>query len=204
MAEPLVITICREFGSEGREIGKELSERLGIRLYDKDLILMAAKESAGEARTEEDAEDLVAKQFLASYMPFSLEIDEDSDKTFEAQSRVIRRLAETESCIIVGRLADYVLKDRPNCMKVLVCAPLEARAELVAERHGITKTAAEKMVKRMDHERNTYYNYYSKGKWSHADGKDLVINRAAYGRQGAVDLLVTAVKAFVEKTQKAG
>lgn len=196
MAGNFIITICREFGSEGHEIGKELSERLGIKLYDKDLILMAAKESGLEEKTVASADEAVTNHFLASYMPFRTDPGTDNDKVFKAQSKVIRLLAERESCIIIGRLADYILKDEPNCMKVLIGAPFEARADLIAKKHGITPEAAAKLVKRMDTERNAYYNYYSKGRWSRSDGKDLIINRGAYGLQGSVELLEAAVKAF--------
>lgn len=197
MEKKVIITICREFGSEGHEIGKQLSERLGIPLYDKDLLVLAAKESGMHMDTLASADEKVSRSFLSNYLP--LGSDFVNDQLFKIQSQLIRQIAEKdESCIIVGRLSDYILKDREDCMKVLITAPFEKRTAIISEKHGISVEEAKKLVKKMDGARKAYYEYYSNGKWSRETQKDVTLSRGTFGVEGCVDLLMAAVEEFIK------
>lgn len=189
MGNKMIMTIGREFGAEGHEIGKELAERLGIPMYDKDLLIIAAKQSGISVDTLASADEVVGNRFLSSYMPQSLDNYTLNDKLYKVQSNVIRDLAEKGSCVIIGRLGDYILKDDPNCIKVFIYAPFNKRVQIISEKRGISIEAAKKIVKQMDHARNAYYSYYSKGKWNHKEGKDILLNRDTFGISGCVDIL---------------
>jgi cytidylate kinase len=189
MEKKIIITIGREFGAEGHEIGKFLAERLGIPMYDKDLLILAAKQSGIPVDTLASADESVANRFLSSYLPQRLDNYTLNDKLFKVQSNVIRDLSEKGSCVIIGRLGDYILKDNPDCIKVFIYAPVDKRIQIIKEKRGITKDAAKKLVRRMDNARDDYYSYYSKGKWNHKEGKDILLNRDTFGIEGCVNIL---------------
>lgn len=189
MGNKIIMTIGREFGAEGHEIGKELAERLKIPMYDKDILILAAKESGISVDTLAGADEVVANRFLSAYMPQSLDNYTLNDKLFKVQSKVIRDISEKGSCVIIGRLGDYILKDHPDCIKVFIYAPFDKRVQIISEKRGIRMSAAKKIVKQMDRTRNEYYNYYSKGKWNHKEGKDILLNRDTFGIQGCVNIL---------------
>lgn len=189
MKKNVIITIAREFGAEGHEIGKKLSERLGINLYDKDILAKAAKDSGMSAEGLRSIDEKLTGKFLHPYLALGMGAQEDSDILFKAEERVIHELSEKESCIIVGRLADYILKDDPNCIKVFIFAPLEERVRIIHHKYDISKEEAKKLVRKMDAARANYYSYYSYGKWSQKKGKDITLNRGAFGVDGCVDIL---------------
>ena len=109
--------------------------------------------------------------------------------------RSIRDLAVKGSCIIIGRLADYILRDNPNCIRVFIYAPFEKRAEIIKNKHGISEGEAKKLVKKMDAARREYYTYYSNGRWDRKEGKDILLNRATFGVKGCVDILEAMARA---------
>lgn len=191
-----VITIGREFGAEGHEIGKELAERLGINMYDKDLLSMAAEKSGIDRDTLASTEERVVNCFLEPYVPLGFNGETVADRVFKIQSQIIRELADHESCVIIGRLADYILRDEKNCIRVFIFAPLEDRMKRIAKKHSISEEAARKLIKRMDTARKNYYSYYSNGKakWSSKDGKDILLNRECYDVDGCVDILEMMIK----------
>lgn len=191
-----VITIGREFGAEGHEIGKELAERLGINMYDKDLLSMAAEKSGIDRDTLASTEERVVNRFLEPYVPLGFNGETVADRVFKIQSQIIRELADHESCVIIGRLADYILRDEKNCIRVFIFAPLEDRMKRIAKKHSISEEAAKKLIKRMDTARKNYYSYYSNGKakWSSKDGKDILLNRECYDVDGCVDILEMMIK----------
>lgn len=198
MGKRMIMTIGREFGAEGHEIGKELSERLRIPLYDKDLLYLAANQSGMSIDTLAGADEAVSNRFLSAYLPQSLDNYTLNDKLFKLQSNIIRDLSEKGSCVIIGRLADYILKDDADCIKVFIYAPFEERVKIIKEKHGISEDAAKKQVKRMDKARKDYYSYYSKGKWNQKEGKDILLNRAAFGIEGCVDILEAIARKRME------
>ena len=195
---PVVITIARDFGAEGHEIGKMLSCELGIPLYDNELLVRAALR-AGESVDKMAAYDeRLAAESLA-FLPDRVDARSLSDKLFQKMSQVILDLGETESCIIEGRLSDYLLRNNPNMIAVLVTAPFDERVEIVRNKRGLNKKKGAKLVKQMQKTREAFYKRYSAGKWKMSDGKDLVVNRAKLGRQGCVDVIAAAYRHKVEE-----
>lgn len=199
MSNRCIITITREFGAEGHEIGKQLSMRMGIPLYDKDILNKAAKEQGVYPGLLKSADESVVNRFLEPYLNVGMEAVNTNDMLFKAEEKVIHQLAEKQTCIIVGRLADYILRDDPNCLKVFIGAPFEFRVKNISEKHNISIEAAKKLVRKMDAARNDYYSYYSLGRWSQKKEKDLEINRAAFGIEGCVDILETMIKTKIGK-----
>lgn len=198
MAEKVVITIGREFGSEGHEIGLKLAERLEIPMYDRDLLTIAAQKSGIAVETLAGADEKVANRFLEPYLPSGIDQISLNDKLFREQSEIIRDVAEKESCVIIGRCADYILKDMPNCISVFIYAPFEDRVALVRDKHQISEDAAKKLVKRMDSARNSYYTYYADRNWNQKEGKDILLNRSTFGIEGCVNILETMARRIME------
>ena len=191
--QPVVITIARDYGAEGHEIGKMLSVELGIPLYDNELLVRSASR-AGEALDKvAEYDERMAAEFMA-FLPDRGDSRTLSDKLFKSMSQVIVDLAATRSCIIEGRLSDYLLRNSPNHIAVLVTAPFDERVEIVRAKRGLDKRAGAKLVREMQHAREAFYKRYSAGKWKMTDGKDLVVNRAKLGRQGCVDVIAAAYR----------
>ena len=187
MNKKIIFAICRDFGSEGHEIGKELSERLHIPLYDKDLLAMAADECSVNIDKLAQIDEQKVRKIVSSY-PGSEDIL-SGDRLFKVQSDCILRLAQQGSCILIGRLADYLLRDDPDCIKVLITASFDKRVEIIQKKRGLSKEAAARLVRKMDSSRKSYYHCYSNGKWSHETGKDFILNRGTLGIDGCVDVL---------------
>ncbi len=194
MGRKLVITIAREFGAEGHEIGKQLSERLGFSLYDKDMLALAAEQRGIEVGELAPADENLIEKFLGPYHVLGRLTFSKSDELFKLQSEIIHNLGETGNCIIVGRLGDYILKDKENCLKVFIYAPLEDRVNIIKNKHNIDEKSARRLVKKMDAARRDYYNYYSDGKWDRKESKDLMINRGVFSVEECVELLEEAAR----------
>lgn len=194
MSSKLIITIGREFGAEGHEIGKELAKRLDFTLYDKDMLALAAQKSGIDINDLAPADETFYGHMLSPYLTIGKLNKTIGDKLFSLQTDIIHDLAAKGSCIIVGRLADYILKDDPNCIKAFIYAPFDKRVEIIQTKHGIDEAAAKKLVKKMDAARKSYYTYYSDGKWNRKEGKDILLNRAKFGVEGCVDILEAAAK----------
>lgn len=200
--QPVVITIARDYGAEGHEIGKMLSVELGIPLYDNELLVRSATR-AGESLDKVAAYDeRMAAEFMA-FLPDRVDSRTLSDKLFKSMSQVILDLAATKSCIIEGRLSDYLLRANPNHIAVLVTAPFDERVEIVRAKRGLDKRAGAKLVREMQHAREAFYKRYSAGKWKMTDGKDIVVNRAKLGRQGCVDVIAAAYRAKLQEAERA-
>ena len=199
MDKRVVVTISREFGAEGHEIGKVLADRLGIPLYDKDILGRAAKEKGITQTSLQDADEKVSERFFEPYLLLSMGINNKNDQLFAVEEQIIRDVAAIRSCVIVGRLSDFLLRNEPDVIKVLVFAPLEFRVANIKDKYGMTESAAKKMVSRMDMARKNYCAYYSNGKWRQDSGKDILLNRESLGIQGCADILEAAVKAKIEQ-----
>lgn len=189
MSSKLIITIGREFGAEGHEIGKELAARIGFTLYDKDMLALAAEKSGIDVKVLAPADESYYGHALSPYLTIGRLSSSMGDKLFELQQDIIHNLAAKGSCIIIGRLADYILKDHPNCIKAFIYAPFEKRVEIIKDKHAISEAEAKKLVKKMDAARREYYTYYSNGKWDRKEGKDILLNRATFGIEGCVNIL---------------
>lgn len=200
--QPVVITIARDYGAEGHEIGKMLSVELGIPLYDNELLVRSATR-AGEALDKvAEYDERMAAEFMA-FLPDRADSRTLSDKLFKSMSQVIVDLAATRSCIIEGRLSDYLLRNNPNHIAVLVTAPFDARVEIVRGKRGLDKRAGVKLVRERQHAREAFYKRYSAGKWKMTDGKDIVVNRAKLGRQGCVDVIAAAYRSKLREAEQA-
>lgn len=198
MASNYVITIGRQFGSGGRQIGKLLSEKLSIPYYDKEILAEAAKDSGICEEIFEHHDEKPTKSLLFSlvtgmqmhgnlngYMDMPL-----NHKVFLAQFDTIRRVAADGPCIIVGRCADYVLRDKPNAVKLFVRADMKQRMERAIALHGVAPEKAEDYVRRMDKERASYYNYYATATWGDVNNYDLCLDTGKLGIEGSVELIM--------------
>ena len=179
-----------------------LSVELGIPLYDNELLVRSATR-AGEALDKvAEYDERMAAEFMA-FLPDRADSRTLSDKLFKSMSQVIVDLAATRSCIIEGRLSDYLLRNNPNHIAVLVTAPFDARVEIVRGKRGLDKRAGAKLVRERQHAREAFYKRYSAGKWKMTDGKDIVVNRAKLGRQGCVDVIAAAYRSKLREAEQA-
>lgn len=192
--QPVVITIARDFGAEGHEVGKMLASELGIPLYDKEVLVRASQRAGETVDKIAQYDEQLAAEFTA-FLPDRVDSRTLADKLFEQMTQVILDLGSTESCIIEGRLSDYILRFNPNHIAVLVTAPLEDRVKIVSDKRGISLAQGRRLVKRMQRFREDFYKRYSAGKWHMDSGKDIVVNRAKLGRQGCVDVIAAAYRA---------
>ena len=205
-----VISISREFGSGGRVIGKRLAARLGIPCYDRTLIEKTAEKSGLSpefiARAEERARSRIHLPLstlgtgLPSYAQQGIPV---SLQAFFAQSEVIRELADQGSCVIVGRCSDYVLGDRPECLKIFIHGNLADRVTRCAEEYHISAQNMTARTKEMDRGRANYYNYYTGHNWGEMRQYDLTLNSSVTGIDGAVELIAALVRLRGEQDQGA-
>ena len=193
-----IITIGRQYGSGGRQVGQKLAEELGIPYYDKEILQRAAKESGiceslfenpDEKPTSSFLYSLVMDTYSAGYATMGMQEMPMSQKVFLAQFDTIKKIAEEGPCVIVGRCADYALEELDNVVSVFVHAPLEKRIARVGEYEKIDPAAAKKMVLQNDKKRASYYNYYSNKKWGDGSTYDLCVNTGKVGIYGAAEII---------------
>lgn len=199
-----IITIGRQYGSAGREIGFKLAEKLGIKCYDDELLKEAAKASGLCEQIFETHDEKPTQSFIYSLVmdTYSLGYNNSgfvdmplSQKVFLAQFDAIKKIADRESCIIVGRCADYALADYKNVMSVFINADMEARAARIMERKNLTKKAdVVDIINKTDKKRASYYNYYTSKKWGDSKSYDICINSSLFGVNGTVDVLADMAK----------
>lgn len=193
MEKNIIITIGRQFGSGGKSVADALGRKLGIPVYDSELITKAAQDSGFSAelfveRDEKRRFFSLAKIFTNTYSETE---DYMSDNgLFKMQSDTIRRIAEQGSAIIVGRCSDYILRDLDNVLDVFLTSPVEVRAERVAERLGISKEKAEEVIEKKDSGRAEYYNYYTFGNWGYATTYDICLDSSLLGIEGTADFII--------------
>ena len=172
---PRIITIAREYGSGGRLIAQKVAQKVGLVYYDNEVIDLAAREMGMDV----DAIRKVAEQKSSSFMytmsssAFSLPLN---DQVFVMQSKIIRHLANHDSCIIVNGCADYILEDYDDVLSIFIHAPLESRIRRVKEDYQEVHDDYKKYVTKRDKGRSNYYNYYTTKKWGHLKNFDLTIN----------------------------
>jgi len=198
-----VITIGRQLGSGGREAGLKLAGLLGISFYDKELIRIASRESGLNERFFEKADE--KKRFSLFWGLFGMHSPQTqelysgyylSDETlFKIQSDVIRSLAEKQSCLFVGRCADYVLKDYPRRLSIFLSADLNDRIKRVVEIHKISEKDAGDLIEKTDKQRSSYYNYFSSKSWCSSESYHLCLNTSLLG----IDETVNFIRQIVSK-----
>lgn len=200
-----VITIGRQFGSAGHEIGEKVAEYFGIKCYDKELLTRAAKESGfceemiqnhDERPTNSFLYNLVMDTYSFGYNASSFVDMPISHKVFLAQFDTIKKVAAEEPCVIVGRCADYALAEMPNCVHLFIYADEKTKTKRIMERYQLSESKARDMMIKKDKQRQSYYNYYSSKKWGRADSYDLCVNSSVLGVDGTVKLIVQYVEDF--------
>jgi cytidylate kinase len=198
-----VITIARGYGSGGRTIGKMLSEELGIPFYDRELLRLASDDSGINEKLFAKADEKLKKSILfkiarKAYKGELIPPDSDdfvsNDNLFNYQAKIITELAEQESCVIVGRAADYILKDDENVVKVFVHAPLSFCIKTLKEMTGSPEREIEKKIEAIDKHRAEYYEYYTGRNWEDAKNYDLCLNSSQLGFEKCVEI----VKAYLD------
>ena len=209
MSDKIVITIARQYGSGGREIGEKVAAALGIKHYDENLITLAAREGNLDETVASKADESAANSllytlalgsnFFGSAMNFGYK-PPLNDKLFLLQSDVIRRAAEEGSCVIIGRCADYVLRDHPKRLSVFVYGDLPHRKQRVMDRHeGLTEAQAIDLINKTDRRRSSYYNFYTGNKWGKYDNYHLAVNSSLLGIDKTAEMIADAAKLLMEK-----
>lgn len=198
--EKFVINIGRQLGSGGRTVGEIVARRLGVRLYDKELINLAAEQSGLCPELFEKADEKESRGVLSTMIgylraPF---VGDDggitnvlsNDALFKIQSDVIREIAARESALFVGRCADYILRENPRCVNVFITADDGDRIGRIRARQGGSEEEARALMTRIDARRSSYYNYYSSRTWGVASTYHLCVNSSPLGDEGTADFIL--------------
>lgn len=202
MSEKYVITIARGYGSGGRTIGKMLSKDLGIPFYDREIIYMASEDSGInlelfgklDEKVRKGIFDPPTRRYTGKLIPPESSDFVSDENLFNYQAKIIKELADKESCIIVGRCADYVLKDRTDVASVFVWAPMENCIKNVMALEPLNEKEAEREIKKIDRYRREYYRYYTGKEWDDYTNYELCLNSALLG----FDKCAECIKSFVE------
>lgn len=199
-----IITIGRQFGSGGHQVGVELAKEYGIPCYDKELLEKAAKESGLSKELFESQDEKPTGSFLFSLVmdtysstrfPSGLYADMPlNQKIFLAQFEAIKKIADQGPCVIIGRCADYALEYNPNCLSIFLHAPLETRIKRISELFDISVAKAKDRIIKTDKSRASYYNYYTSKKWGDLDSYNMAIDTGLYGINGTIDIIKKAVE----------
>ncbi len=193
------VTISRQFGSGGHDIGKLVAELLGIEFYDKEILALAAEHSGIDIEHFEAADEKPTNSFLYS-IAISGQIYNNpndfltNDRLFAFQSNAIAKAAKEKPSLFVGRCADYVLRDDPDTLKIFVHADMNTRIKRISEINKISEAEAKTLIKKTDKKRASYYNFYADGKWGDASIYDLSVNSSALGVEGTARLISDFVR----------
>lgn len=195
-----IYTIGREFGSGGREVGEKLAAKLGIKLYDKELLQQAVKDSGFCEEIFENHDEKPTNSFLYSLVMDTYSVSGYSaapfldmplnHKVFLAQFETIKKIAEKESCVIVGRCADYALSDNPDCINIFIHADLDVRIKNVSRNLNITENKARDIINKTDKQRASYYNYYTSKKWGDSKSYNLSLDAGKLGTDNCVEMIL--------------
>lgn len=209
MSKKIIITIARQYGSGGREIGERVAKLLNIPIYDKELITDAAAKGSLNEEVLKKADEAAANSLLytlamgsnilGTTMHFGYKMPLN-DKLFILQSEVIKDYAKEGSCVVIGRCADYVLKDEPNVLRLFIYGDLEHRQARVMERHPELKSSQViDVINKTDKRRSSYYNFYSGNKWGKFDNYDMALNSSSLGIEGTAQVIYAAATKLMEK-----
>ena len=205
MKPNFVITIGRQIGSGGLATASMLSEQLGVPMYDKNLLLEVSKESGLACELFEKRDEKAAKRPLGRFFglrstmqgndSFSAFNAISDEQLFKIQSEMMRNIVEKESCIIVGRCADYVLRDHPRRLSVFISASLEDRVARIVAGQGISESEARRLIEHGDRKRADYYNYYTFKKWGDCSSYHLCLNSS---KLGSIENVVKVIRNYME------
>lgn len=202
MKEKIVITIARQYGSGGRTIGNMLADKLGIHFYDKELMKLASDESGINEALFVNADEKVKSTSLFKIAHnayhgelISPESDDfvSSQNLFNYQAKIIKGLAENESCVIVGRCADFILRDYENVLSVFIHAPHEYCMEQAAKKHSMPSKELERFILKTDKHRADYYKYYTNREWTDARNYDLCLDSSKLGYDRCVEEIISYI-----------
>lgn len=204
MDDKVIICISREYGSGGYEVGKRLSEEYNIPLYDKELIEKASKESGivkdlFEAMDQEKSTKSFLYSVVMNGFQNSKKISTSGtvsmiDRLFVAQSEAIQKAAKENSCVIIGRCANYILKDYKECFRVFIYAEEYDKIENICKRENIKEQKAKDIMKKIDKNRASYYNYYTNQKWGTKADNDICLNSTSLGIDGCIDIIKKSIE----------
>lgn len=208
MAKKVIITIARQYGSGGREIGERVAEMLGIPLYDKELITDAASKGTLNEEIIKSADESAANSLLYTLAMGSNVLGATvnfgykmplNDKLFILQSEAIKEYAERGSCVIIGRCSDYVLRNEKNILRLFIYGDLDHRKQRVAERHPEIKSSQiVDVINKTDKRRASYYNFYTGNKWGKYDNYDMAVNSSTLGIEGTANIIAASAKKLME------
>lgn len=202
-----VITIGRQFGSGGREIGERVANALQIPCYDRALIDLAAQKLGVDQYDLEQVDEEALNQFLASYrVPekgnsltgYGLTLN---DSLYLAQKDIVEKLAKKGPCVIIGRTADDVLSENPRCINVFICASKEDRAKRIMERYQLSEREARESIRRVDRRRRYYYENYTDKAWGKPESHQIMLNVSLLGMERAVDMLQAIYRKEAEREE---
>jgi putative MATE family efflux protein len=194
----VIITIAREYGSGGRYVGRLIADKLGIKLYDKDFIMKVAEETGlSEEYIEENEQKRNALASLNSGYYFGLS---NADELFVKESELIEQVARTETCVIVGRCADFILKDKPNVIKVFIYSDEKSKIERATKYYQMDAKKAEKEITRIDKLRANHYKYYTSKDWKDIGNYDICLNSDTLGVEKTADMICEMVKEKIQIT----
>jgi cytidylate kinase len=202
MTGNFAITIGRQLGSGGREIGKKIAEELGIAFYDKELLQIASRESGLGKEFFEQMDEKKSHSIFGGLLNLQNTFSDEfytnyylsNETLFKIQSDVIRNLAERESCLFLGRCADYVLKDSPRCLNVFISADPEERIRRTAALRQVSETKAREIIIKTDKKRAEYYRFYSNKTWGAAESYHLCINSSVLGIEETAAFLLRFIR----------
>ena len=191
-----IITISREFGSGGRFIGEEVAKKIGIAYYDKNIINQIAEESGLSPDYIQESAELSPKKGFFAYALAGRDITGRSveDMVYQAQRKVILELADKEPCVIIGRNADYILKDRDDVLNVFIHGDMPEKTQRISQLYRVTEQEAIKMMADTDKRRMTNYNFYTDQKWGKASNYTLCLNSSQLGYDRCEAMIIDCVK----------
>lgn len=206
MKKNMIITIGRQFGSGGHEVGKRLSDRLGIPMYDRNLIQMAAKELGVSVDAAEEVDETIIGRFLSGYVVNTgdyttyvshMEVENVplSDQLFKVQSEMIRYLANKQPCIIIGRCADYILEDEFSCINAFIYAEIRDRIHRIMKIYNLNEDEAWEKIKKVDRERKLYYEAHTGSSWGSIESHQMLFNVSLMEMEDVVDVLAAMYRA---------
>lgn len=189
-----VVTINRQFGSLGRPIAKKLSELLQIKYYDRDIVDAVSKETSLPVSIISNEEESAKSGFFYMKFPLGSGTTETQDKIFESQKRIITKLAERESCIIVGRCSDYILRNHPHIIRIFIYAPYDKRLQNCIDNLHMSPETAKKMIADVDSARDAYHLRYTKSLPSNINQNDILIDSSFLGINGTATYLCDLIQ----------
>ena len=211
MDKKIIVTIGREYGSQGHVIGEKIVQKYNISFYDKELLERAAKESGISKEIFQVVEDQRTGSFLYSIAMGAYSYANRvtaagtvslSDRLYMVQNDIIKKIAKEGSCVMVGRCSNYILKDEYDCADIFIYADMEDKIKYVMHSSGLDEKKAKDVINKIDKKRASYYNYYTNRKWGVRDSYDLMLNSSSLGVDGCVDIISKFIDLKYDLTDK--